>query len=573
MNPSNISTSTVRPRNRRLISIDDYQDSNAPEASGFSSSQAHSRAASPLSSRAASPLPTKYPSRTTVRSASRGAELTNGHRTEREGSHKPDNRPTSRLAPGFWETSWSSLQGIASNVLGSDTQAQQRGWPDDQTRGAGLKKAPGFQKPFSFFQSRSSSTPRSREWGPPASNGRVVGAGSLEERQALVQAKRRERLLESVEEGLPDSVGKFKRRTSDDQSASAPPSEHDDRDALVYVHQVKPQDTMAGLMIRYNCQPALFRKANGFWPNDDIQIRKTVVLPLDACGVKGKRVQTPDLIPSQDGPAEGKQAAPATWPSDLSPQSPEPSNSKFGDTEPLSIYIPTEHHSDPPWKHDSWASIEGFPSPVEIARLPRRNLGFFPSNRHKSNSRPNLDDRAESLDISRTSFSTHQTNRNRRSSTSYFSQHMHGPGGVGTLGKTVASPGPAQDGLNKLFASHLPNVAPRTSFESATSSSSGIENVGGAIEGWMRKMATKASTIIEPPPGQGNGAGDLIELTDAFEIGDAEEARDDATICGDEDRARRANSSSRADEDDLLRERFPPRGRMVIDERHRKKGD
>jgi hypothetical protein len=32
----------------------------------------------------------------------------------------------------------------------------------------------------------------------------------------------------------------------------------------------------------------VFRKANGFWPNDNIQSRNTVLLPVDACSVKGR---------------------------------------------------------------------------------------------------------------------------------------------------------------------------------------------------------------------------------------------------------------------------------------------
>ena len=98
---------------------------------------------------------------------------------------------------------------------------------------------------------------------------------------------------------------------------------------------------------------------------------------------------------------------------------------------------------------------------------------------------------------------------------------MQGPGGVGTLGKEVHSPGPAQDRLNKLFAAHLPNVAPRASLESSTSTSStGIENMGGAIEGWVRKFATRAAATLQSNDSRDrSGIGDLIELSDAFELG------------------------------------------------------
>ena len=142
------------------------------------------------------------------------------------------------------------------------------------------------------------------------------------------------------------------------------------------------------------------------------------------------------------------------------------------------------------------------------------------------------------------------------------------------MGKNVKSPGPAQDGLNKLFAAHLPNVAPRTSFESEHSTSShgnsnGIENIGGAVEGWVRKLATKAAKTVQPPnPGGKSGIGDLIELSeDAFEVGDADD--DD----GGDDRRRRRNTLTSEtmaegvgawsqEQERMLQERFPPRGRV-----------
>lgn len=135
------------------------------------------------------------------------------------------------------------------------------------------------------------------------------------------------------------------------------------------------------------------------------------------------------------------------------------------------------------------------------------------------------------------------------------------------MGRNVRSPGPAQDGLNKLFAAHLPSVAPPPGQEyftpwapslleagSGTSYHHGgsgavtplggpgldLQEIGGAIEGWVRKVGTQASKLLSEPstPGQGKrsavpviGAvggdlGDLIELRDdAFEIGEDERER------------------------------------------------
>lgn len=139
------------------------------------------------------------------------------------------------------------------------------------------------------------------------------------------------------------------------------------------------------------------------------------------------------------------------------------------------------------------------------------------------------------------------------------------------MGRNVRSPGPAQDGLNKNFAQYLPSMAPPPGQEyftpwapslldadAGTSSQYGsgsgaitplnggpggvdLQEIGGAIEGWVRKVGTQAQKLLSEPggaPGQGKrsavpvlGAvggdmGDLIELRDdAFEIEDEERER------------------------------------------------
>lgn len=135
------------------------------------------------------------------------------------------------------------------------------------------------------------------------------------------------------------------------------------------------------------------------------------------------------------------------------------------------------------------------------------------------------------------------------------------------MSRNVRHPGPAQDGLNKMFAKHLPDVAPprnQTSLyqpdlplynDEATPGGSGVatpaypnangpnlnlnlENVGGAIESWVRRLATKAvhtpqdrqraarASVGTPGKGAG-GVGDLIEMTDEFEIGGADDEDDE----------------------------------------------
>ena len=405
----------------------------------------------------------------------------------------------------------------------------------------------------------------------------------------LVQARKRETLLAANGQITPDVSGRYKRRDSDETNhATAPLGEQDDRDALVYLHKVKPEDTLAGVMIKYSCQPNVFRKANRLWPNDSIQIRKTVVLPVDACGVKGRRILEPGKPTEhlEDARTEEIMPTPTGFQSPWGHlhESPKEKGTPLSSipTSP-SISISLSNPEETPWKHDSWVMIDGFPDAVEIARLSHKTLGYFPRSRRKSLTFSDLETPPASLDLPRGSYQSSprgHISKSRSSSGSYLTHQLQGPGGVGTMGREVRSPGPGQDGLNRLFAAHLPNLSPRKSFESVNSTSShgngGIENVGGAIEGWMRKIATKAVSSIQPStPGGESRAGDLIELSeDAFEIGDAnpaeEEDRQSAT--GNTNAGSGVGAWS-AEQDLMLRDHFPLRGRGVGESLRRGKSD
>ncbi|MCJ1485410.1 hypothetical protein MMC06_005584 [Schaereria dolodes] len=555
---STSSSTTLRPRNRRLISIEDGADQNGPSISSRSTPLS-SIASSTFSSRAVSPIPNTNPSCSTrpaqrVITAERPQAL------------------SSTSATGLWETSWSSLQGIASNLLGNDILGSTKDTPSSSTRPSRKRR------PLDATNGRKAGSVQPSQWGPPGGADKHVGNGSQEDRVAKLQAKKRETLLAANGHNLPDSFGRYKRRLSEERGAtSAPPTERDDRDALVYLHHVQPSDTLAGITIKYHCQAAVFRKVNRLWPNDSVQIRKTVYIPIDSCGVKGRKLPEPstDLNSLASEGLEDETKTPTV------------SHSRWGDSAQssearetpsssirTSPSISASNTEEPPWKHDSWVLIDSHATAVEIARLPRRSLAFFPPSRRKSVSYYDLDTPPVSLDIPRSSCSNASPRRHqsRSSSGSCFANQLQGPGGVGTLGKEIKNPGPAQDSLNKLFAAHLPNVAPRASFESATSNSStGIENVSGAIEGWVRKMATRAAASVQSPRMNGrSGVGDLIELTDAFEL-EEEEDGDGDTIRGNVRNGMWGRGAPEDEEQEkMLRERFPPRGRMFEDSTRRK---
>jgi len=560
------SSTTLRPRNRRRTNEEDEEGSGALATKpkwldGPSTS---------YSSRATSPIPSTQPSRSaktvrdpqTLRSSSRFLGV--------PGILGSQNTSSS-FATSLWGSSWSSLQDIASTLIGNDS-----------SRNASPDRSPQRRRrPIHANHGRDTKGPPA-QWGPPGAGDKQLGVGTKEDRIAKVQAKKREALLEANGHATPDISGRYKRRDSDDaDAASVSPSGKEDRDALVYLHKVKLEDTLAGVMIKYNCNPNIFRKANRLWPNDSIQVRKTVVLPIDACSVKGRKILESDN--SSDYLGDGFAGEIMPTPTTLQAPWGALHDAPVDKETPLSsiptspsISISLSNPEEPPWKHDSWVKIDGFTDAVEIARLSRRTLGYFPRSRRKSLTFSDVQTPPASLDLPRGDYQLNPPHAQKTKSRSSSGSFLHGPGGVGTMGRNVRSPGPAQDGLNKLFAKHLPDVAPRSSFESINSDSShgnGIENIGGAVEGWVRKLATKAAHTVQSGAPRGkSGVGDLIELSeDAFEVGHDER----------EDEGRRntitnANAGSgvgawSAEQERILQERFPPRGRVVAESPRRGK--
>ena len=508
--------SSLRPRARRLVSTGDDEP-----ALGDASTL--------------SPIPSTHPSR--ARAPPQRAAL----------SGRDSSSPA--LAD-LWGHSWSALQGLASSVLGSDAT------PHD---GHARRRRP---RDAAAHHRRTSSSAPPKQWGPPAAlpaaaaaaaaaaASSSVGAGSQVERESAVRAMKRKELLVANSHLYTDTAGRFKRRNSDDRTcASAPPSESEDRDALVYVHRVRPQDTLAGITIKYNCHQAVLRKANRMWPNDSVQTRQTVVLPVDACGVKGRPAPDPtadgDLLGDSLLGGGGGGGGDGTWPG------PSSGMVRFN---AVADHFAAHGDADARWRHDAWVLLPNDTEATEIVRLSRRKLGYFPPSRRRSIVYSDRSPGA-SLDLPRstgalsspppppppppTARGATAAHHRRRSST------LQGPGGVGTLaGRSL---GPAPDRLNTLLAPHLPSVAPPPdedrfpSWDAPPPEASGrvmrpspggtgastptggaaldLERVGGAIEGWMRKVATRASTMLaEPSPAAAAAAGKRAANGDAIEL-------------------------------------------------------
>jgi hypothetical protein len=618
---ANTSTSTLRPRNNRLISyLEEYPSDNdvSTEAASTSTSTSHSPGTTPIRGRnTAQPIERL------------------GRTQNRSTSENVGRRPSS-----LWDP-WSSIQGVASSLLGG-------GENSTSMARKGSIKTPVWMKQDARFKT----TTAISEWGPDGET-KISHSGSIEDRQAIVQAKKREALLLSCTQEGKDKLGHIKRKASYDAAADmTSPGLDTSSDALVYKHKVQPQDTMAGVTIKFSCQPEAFRKVNRFWPNDNIQTRKHVLLPVDACSVRGRKLDDAtslELLTTQLNNVE----------LDSSKRSISPRAQQFSsiDLSPMVATPKLISSNEEDYIHDSYVILPAFPEPVEILRIPRKSLGYFPRARRKSahrapdsmastpktsfdmlrhppthaaqqaaaalntNLQQSLSSNPSSARSSRLSTSTRARSSSTTSTTTSNSNNgwiLRGPGGVGTLRglrSEVSRPGPAEDQLNQKFAHYFPSLVlqsdqedaatgsnnrpprsrtntvsrspyrsgPRASTDSIRSTRSNSSTFGAGVSGvesFVRKLATagkrpdlprsSSGNLLNPmglPIGGETGLGDLIELEtnpdamhhgpnadrlERMELGNHDDTDDDATP-----------TEIGRNQEDLLNERFPIRGRIT----------
>ena len=490
---ANSSTSTLRPRNNRLISYDDDPTQTTIARATFTSASS-----TPRDSRRPSPPPSASDSRGASKARPQPGYQPNHKWNTSENADR-------RASSGIWE-SWPSIQGIASTLLGTDASTSSHSSRKGPIKRASSTDANKNNVSARMVQDKTYNLKQTQpEWGPRSQ--KESKPTSIEEQRALLQAKRREALLSQSIESSRDSLGRYKRKDSD---ASVRSPVENENDILVYRHKVQPNDTMAGVVIKYSCQQEAFRRANRFWPNDNIQRRDWVVLPVDACSIRGRKTDGP-YIEGLDSPSHSRsrtlgQAASINGANDADLNQPFP---------PANAPPPPPTEEDSEFKHECWVLLPSQPQPVEILRISKRALGYFPPARRKSPSRsqPSTPFEDSSSSTPKTSFDMlrhppshaaqqaaqaqlsqqlatglnfdaspgrgssiprYLTDSSRsRSSSSASASHglshtafttaLSGPGGVGTLRglrTERARPGPAEDSLNKKFAQYMPEYLP-----------------------------------------------------------------------------------------------------------------
>ena len=606
-NHATSTTSSLRPRNRRLISIEDgeqpLQQNTEPEpgfisaslAEGYSSSSIHPpRAISPSNSIFRS---TESNARK-ISSRSRTAETS---ATRKWGLAVPTPSSASFLfSPKYWEDSWSSLQDVATTFLGTDISSSRRSAP--------------LQSKYPHTTTKYGGTIED-EWGPAKAENRIA-AGSQEDRLAEIQARKRQILLTANGHNRHDARGKHKRKLSVDDTEVTVTEQSED--ALVYVHPVQPTDTVMGIAIKYGCQESVVRKANRLWANDSMQLRRLAYIPVNACSVRGQKIPAPTTLPKSEQDSNGDMPTPNSSADWSIPATPKAINAQQDSLPSPSTTTTTSYDTTIPHIHESWVQISGFSTSTEVARLPRRNLGFFPSTRRKSTSYhdttpsnanspmllpsespPTNIKRAVSPALHLPPMTRHSRNQAVSSikSPNTIAATLQGPGGVGSLGFEARAPGPAQDKLNTFFALHFPNAAPalappsaagfpssRNSFESIRSGmstpggSGGLEQIGGKVETWVRKLASKGIRDL----GSGNGSnlgsrrgsagqlvnmevqgdGDLIELVGRIDSTTIDDGPNEPSASSSASKDTKNATSSDLKDDQALRERFPVGGRL-----------
>lgn len=478
------SDSANRPRNRRTGSA--ALDVDSPAVATSTSLLSTGPASSPASRRT-SPGAT----RSRAASGARGRDALDTSPAGRRGGNSAS-RDQSRssvgkgLFDGSWAPNWASVQGLASSLLSGDGTDTQRTASRTASRSRNAVSALERERP----------QPVSESWGPaPPTSQRPrledVAVGSLAGRDAALRARRTASVLEShdgVNGGL-DITGRYKKRSSDEDLRGSAAHAQESEEYLAYIHHVQPNDTYAGIVLKYRCREDAFRKANGLWSRDNIQIRKQLVIPVDTCEVKGRSCDPPSYY-SQN--VDLLAATPAANSEDKHENNPHDdffaprTNGK-----PLEKLAQVDEAH--PWTHVRWVSLESFQQPVEIARVSRRNTGYFPPRRKKSqHTISTLSTPRESLDMSgigstgqiespRSSSSrrpsvlssgrppTHAQSASMPSVSTSRSPGgsvgpddprpawMRRPGGVGSLGKQRA-PGPDKDYFNSFARKHFPAI-------------------------------------------------------------------------------------------------------------------
>lgn len=542
-NNSNNTSGSIRPRNRRSQGCDDAESERTTTSAAVA------------------------PSVSDMFEASQRTDPSN--RIGAQGSQHAAGRngTIGQFLEESISNSWVSVQGFATSFLSTGEPRGRTSRYSSPAPNNRIVSNDNSRKISGSIQSSSSSA-----WGPQPPSKSLglddVAAGSLAQRDAALRAAKTASVLESHEgvNGGLDVTGKHKRRNSNEiQNLVA-----EDEDHLVYVHHVQAVDSFVGIVLRYKCREDIFRKANGLWSRDSVQTRKWLVIPVDACEIRGRPCDAPswnnahsvDLLARTPSGGEeyNKRAAAAAAADD------------FFSSKPTESSQPVVIDDSKPWTHVRWVKIDSIREPVEIGRISRQALGYFPPRRKQSIS--SVSTPRQSLDLISSISGLSETPARRESALGTRPQlsgtpvsarsrgnsdaadprpaWMRRPGGVGSMSRSLRAPGPGQDNFNTWAAKHFPSLnaddLPSMSimgsetlrfgfstesgaivespYEQGTDTTlpnrqgTGLDRAAAAVETWLRgALAKRPATPLLGARRNGGSLGahsdsDLIELAD-----------------------------------------------------------
>lgn len=459
-----------------------------------------------------------------------------------------------------WNQSWSSVQAFASTLIPVNGNQSHTTRPNRR---------------------RSEYTSQPSAWGPAPSPRtpmmRAIAMGSPAQREAAVRAAKTARVLESHEgvNGGLKFASYHKRRNSEEiKTGESPPEDH-----LVYIHKVQPSDTYAGIILRYRCREDVFRRFNGLWSRDSVQMRKWLIIPVDACELRGRPCQSPS---SHDEP-QSDLLAPTPPALEASSSDEQIGESSLCGPQTYTLAQPRVDHDrhkecDTPWIHVRWVQIDSFKDPVQIARVSRQTSGYFPPRRKKSSGTiSSMSTPRQSSDLSSLPPGPNERSSSRHTSSLGTSQAaqailysqsgrqteeettdsrpgwMRRPGGVGSMNKTVTTPGPEKDYLNSWAKKHLPGLnieslpsmaimgsetahfgfgerhasiveSPLQQGRETLATSrhgNGLDRAAAAVEHWLRGALARRPSILQVGRVKSFGSSSAQDTTDLIELAEA----------------------------------------------------
>jgi len=99
----------------------------------------------------------------------------------------------------------------------------------------------------------------------------------------------------------PSSPPRSRRPTkAADTSPPASPSAAQHEPQLVYIHPVSASTTLQGVVIAFDTNATSVLRTNQLWPGDPLQSRRELLIPVDACRIKGSPLPDGDVEADAD---------------------------------------------------------------------------------------------------------------------------------------------------------------------------------------------------------------------------------------------------------------------------------